>query len=126
MGRYADIGRASEERSTALIWAIGAHSISLRGSGAIYGNGRSFINRTTPHRTGAFDPKATRQGEEAFWRFSENREGPVAMLPRPGVLVPFIQCEQVNIRKIHVVDAYLVHPPGLLQTRCGDWHRRPE
>jgi polygalacturonase len=102
---YAEIGRASEERSTALIWAIGAHNISLRGSGIIDGNGRVFLNRNTPHRTGAFDPKATRQGEEAFRHFSENREGPVAMLLRPGVLVLFIQCEQVDMREIHVIDA---------------------
>ena len=105
MRQYRDIGRASEERSTALIWAIGAHNIALRGSGVIDGNGRSFINQNTPHRTGAFNPTATRQGEEAFRRLSANREGPVAMLPRPGVLVLLINCEQVDIREVHVVDA---------------------
>lgn len=102
---YVPIGRSSEERSTALIWAIGAHNIGIRGPGLIDGNGRAFIDAVHPHKTGAFDPRFTRQGAEVFTRFSQNREGPVRMLPRPGVLVLFIECESVELREFRVVDA---------------------
>ncbi len=103
--QYLEIGRSSEDRSTALLWAIGAHNIGISGPGIIDGNGRAFIDRQNPHKTGAFNPKFTRQGAEVFRRFSQNREGPLRMLPRPGVLVLLIECENIDFRQFHVVDA---------------------
>jgi hypothetical protein len=102
---YIDVGRASENRSTSLIWAIGAHNIAITGPGVIDGNGRSFIDKVHPKKYGAYDPKFTRQGTEIFARYTENREGHFAMLPRPGVLVLFIECEDVELRQFRTIDA---------------------
>jgi hypothetical protein len=104
VAQYTSIGRVSENRSTALIWAINARNIGICGPGFIDGNGRAFIAKT-PLRFLQYDPKFTRQGEKAFDRFEENREGPVTMLERPGVLVLFIECENVDLRQFHVVDS---------------------
>jgi hypothetical protein len=105
VAQYGSVGRTSENRSTALIWAIGARNIAITGPGVIDGNGRAFIDHINPHEIAWYDVNSTRQGAAAFNRFSQNREGPVRMLPRPGVLVLFIECENVEIRQIHVVDA---------------------
>lgn len=103
--QYASVGRSSEDRSTSLIWAVGARNIAITGPGVIDGNGRAFIDKVNPHRPGWYDFRSTRQGAGVFTRFSQNREGPVRMLARPGVLVLFIECENVELRQVHVVDA---------------------
>lgn len=103
--QYAPIGRSSEDRSTSLIWAIGARNIGITGPGVIDGNGRAFIDRVNPHKPTWYDFRSTRQGVDVFTRYSQNREGPVRMLPRPGVLVLFIECENIELHQIHVVDA---------------------
>jgi hypothetical protein len=103
---YPSIGRASEGRSTALVWALGARNIGITGQGVIDGNGRAFIAAGKPHSGLPFyDPKLTRQGAEAFSRYEENREGPTEMLERPGVLILFIECETVELRGFNIVDA---------------------
>ena len=106
VGLYPPIGRASEGRSTALVWAIGARNVGITGQGLIDGNGRAFIAEGKPHSSRPFyDPKLTRQGAEAFSRYEENRDGPTEMLERPGILVLFIECENVELRGFNVVDA---------------------
>lgn len=105
VGLYTSIGRAAEKRSTALIWAIGARNIGITGPGIIDGNGRAFISGKPLVGGRFYDPKLTRQGAEVFSRYEQNREGPVGMLPRPGVLVLFIECENVDLHGFNVVDA---------------------
>jgi hypothetical protein len=105
VAQYTPVGRSSEDRSTALIWAIGARNIAITGPGVIDGNGRAFIDRAKPHHPGFYDFSLTRQGVDVFTRYAQNREGPVQMLPRPSVLVLFIECEHMELRQIHVVDA---------------------
>lgn len=106
VGQYRSIGRAAENRSTALLWAIGARNISIEGPGRIDGNGRAFVSKGHAHSGLQFyDPNRTRQGAEVFARYEENREGPVEMLPRPGVLVLFIECDKITLRDFCVVDA---------------------
>ena len=104
---YRFISRSSEGRATALIVAEDAHDIGITGPGAIDGNGRAFIREPRqPHPPGPFqDFAATRQGEAAWERVGENREGPVRMLDRPGVLVLFVQCRDVVLRDLKVLDA---------------------
>jgi hypothetical protein len=104
---YRAISRASEGRATALIVAEKAHDIGITGPGAIDGNGRAFIREPRqPHPPGPFqDFAATRQGEAAWEQVAENREGPVRMLDRPGVLVLFVQCRDVVLRDLKVLDA---------------------
>jgi hypothetical protein len=104
---YRSISRSSEGRATALIVAEDAHDIGITGPGAIDGNGRAFIcEPRQPHPPGPFqDFAATRQGAAAWERVGENREGPVRMLDRPGVLVLFVQCRDVVLRDLKVLDA---------------------
>jgi len=106
VARYASVGRATENRSTALLWALDARNIGITGEGVIDGNGRAFVAQGHPHSGLLFyDPRRTRQGAKVFARYEENREGPVEMLPRPGVLVLFIKCENVHLLDFNVVDA---------------------
>lgn len=105
VSQYISIGRSTENRSTSLIWALGAKNIGITGPGLIDGNGRSFVDTNRPHPALDYDGKVTRQGAEVFQRFGEDREGPVRMLARPGVLVLFIECEDVELRQFRVVDA---------------------
>jgi len=104
---YRAISRSSEGRATALIVAEEAHDIGITGPGAIDGNGRAFIREPRqPHPPGPFqDFAATRQGEAVWQRVGENREGPVRMLDRPGVLVLFVKCREVVLRDLKVLDA---------------------
>jgi hypothetical protein len=106
VGLYTSVGRSAENRTTSLIWAIGVRNIGITGPGLIDGNGRAFMSTQKPHSGLPFyDPKRTRQGAEAFARYEENREGPVEMKERPGVLVLFIECENVELWEFNVVDA---------------------
>ena len=104
---YRRISRSSEGRSSSLIVAEKASNIAITGRGVIDGNGRAFIwQPRQPHPPGPFqDPLATRQGQAAFDRLGENREGPVQMRDRPGVLVLFVECRDVMIRDVTVLDA---------------------
>lgn len=104
---YRAISRSSEGRATSLIVAEEANNIAITGGGAIDGNGRAFIREPRqPHPPGPFqDFLATRQGAQVWERIGENREGPVQMLERPGVLVLFVNCGDVVIRDITVLDA---------------------
>jgi polygalacturonase len=104
---YTSVGRSSENRSTSLIWAMGARHIGITGPGVIdNGNGRAFMSPHEPHSGLPFyDPKFTRQGAEAFARYEGNHEGPVEMKERPAVLVLFIECEDVALREFNVFDA---------------------
>jgi len=104
---YRPINRSSEGRATSLILAEGAENIAITGQGAIDGNGRAFIQEPQQiHPPGPFqDFSVTRQGAQAWGRVAENREGPVQMRTRPGVLVLLIHCRGVLIRDITVLDA---------------------
>jgi hypothetical protein len=107
VGDYRAISRSSEGRATSLIVAEEANDIGITGPGAIDGNGRAFIREPRrPHPPGPFqDFLATRQGLQVWDRLGENREGPVQMLERPGVLVLFVNCSDVTIRDVKVLDA---------------------
>jgi hypothetical protein len=104
---YHAIGRSSEGRATALIIAENAHDIGITGPGAIDGNGRAFVlEPRQAHPPGPFqDFAVTRQGKAVWERVGENREGPVRMFERPGVLVLFVQCRDVVLRDLTVLDA---------------------
>jgi Glycosyl hydrolases family 28 len=104
---YTHIGRVTEGRSSALIVAVNAANIAITGHGVIDGNGRAFIHEPhLPHPPGPFlDPLAMRQGQVAYDALDAGNEGPLQMRNRPGVLVLFVQCQDVTIRDITVLDA---------------------
>ncbi len=107
MRDYTNIGRSTEGRASALIVAENATNIAIMGHGVIDGNGRAFIREPhLPHPPGPFlDPLVTRQGQSAFDSLDAGREGPLRMRNRPGVLVLFVECKDVTIRDITVLDA---------------------
>lgn len=104
---YRSIGRSTEGRASSLIVAEKASNIAITGHGVIDGNGRAFVREPRlPQNPGPFqDPLATRQGKAGYDRVAENREGPVMMRSRPGVLVLFVECQDVTIRDVTVLDA---------------------
>ena len=118
-GEYRSIGRTTEGRSTSLIIAVKAANIGIRGPGAIDGNGRAFVmHPSRPHPSGElpsfYDPAATRQGKLFHDRGQENRDGPDEMSNRPGVLVLLVECREIVLRDLTVVDApnWCVHLAG--------------
>ncbi|HVU17075.1 MAG TPA: glycosyl hydrolase family 28 protein [Candidatus Didemnitutus sp.] len=103
---YVPISRSSEERSTSLIVAEGAENVGIVGDGVIDGNGRAFVvEPRQPHPAGFYDATSTRQGARFFARNQENRDGPDRMKDRPGILALFLECRNVTVRGITIVDA---------------------
>ena len=113
---YRSISRSAEGRSSALILAERQENVSVVGEGTIDGNGRSFVVQPRePHPAGFFDATATRQGSAFFERYQENRDGPDRMRDRPGILALFLECRNVVLRGITVVDA----PNWCLHLACS-------
>ena len=103
---YRSISRTSEGRSSALITAEGQENVAIVGEGTIDGNGRSFVFQPPePHPAGFFDAAATRQGTSFYERNQQNRDGPDRMRDRPGILALFLECRNVTLRGITVIDA---------------------
>jgi hypothetical protein len=102
---YPRMEKASEERDTALLFAENAHNIAIIGPGTIDGNGRSFTDAAHAHFEPFFDPAQTRQGEALVARMREVREGPVRMLPRPGILFLALHVDGLLLRDFHVLDS---------------------
>ena len=102
---YLPLAHASEGRDTALIVAENVHHVGIIGKGTIDGNGRSFIDAAGPNWSPGFDVSLTRQGTLWADRMRQSNEGPVRMLPRPGVLVLFLHADQVQLSDFHVEDS---------------------
>jgi hypothetical protein len=113
---YPRIEKASEERDTALLLAENVHNVAIIGEGTIDGNGRSFTDASHAHFEPFFDPAQTRQGEALVARMREVREGPVRMLPRPGVLFLALHVDGLLLRDFHVVDS----PNWSIHIGCSD------
>src|SRR5271157_3918247 len=113
---YPPIEKASEERDTALLLAENVHNIAIIGEGTIDGNGRAFTDASHAHFEPFFDPSQTRQGEALVARMREVREGPVRMLPRPGILFLALHVDGLLLRDFHVVDS----PNWTIHIGCSD------
>lgn len=113
---YPPIEKASEERDTALLLAENVHNIAIIGEGTIDGNGRAFTDASHAHFEPFFDPAQTRQGEALVARMQEVREGPVRMLPRPGILFLALHVDGLLLRDFHVVDS----PNWTIHIGCSD------
>ena len=100
---YPHLAQASEERDTALLVAQDVHNVAIVGEGTIDGNGDAFTNSGVPHFFPFFDGSQTRQGQALVDRMAEGREGPVAMRPRPGLLLLVLHSDGVVLRDFHVV-----------------------
>lgn len=115
MGDYPPFPYSSEGRSTALIFADHAHSVSITGYGTIDGNADAFAVYDKPHAWRGFDPADTRQGKD-YLRVSElPDDGPVAFNDRPGILVLLLHCQDVHVTGIRIVNA----PNWCLHAACS-------
>lgn len=113
---YPPIEKASEERDTVLLLAENVHNVAIVGEGTIDGNGRSFMDTSHAHFEPFFDPAQTRQGDALVARMREVREGPVRMLPRPGILFLALHVDGLLLRDFHVVDS----PNWSIKIGCSD------
>lgn len=113
---YPPIEKASEERDTVLLLAENVHNIAIVGEGTIDGNGRAFTDTAHAHFEPFFDPAQTRQGDALVARMREVREGPVRMLPRPGILFLALHVDGLLLRDFHVVDS----PNWSIKIGCSD------
>jgi polygalacturonase len=102
---YSHLAHASEGRDTALIVTQNTHNVAITGQGTINGNGRAFINPNGPQWQPSFDISLTRQGQTWANRMAQSREGPLNMLPRPGVLLLALHADGIQLRDFHVVDS---------------------
>jgi hypothetical protein len=102
---YAHLANSSEDRDTALIVAENVHNVAVIGEGTIDGNGRAFINKGATNFHPFFETMQTRQNEAFAARVAEDREGPVEMLARPGVLMLMVHSDGIVLRDFHVIDS---------------------
>ncbi len=113
---YPRMENPSEERDTTLLLAENVHNVAIIGQGTIDGNGRLFTDATHAHFEPFFDPAQTRQGDALVARMREVREGPVRMLPRPGILFLALHVDGLLLRDFHVVDS----PNWSIHIGCSD------
>ncbi len=112
---YKNMGRTSEGRNTSLIFAIGASNIAIMGRGTIDGNDSAFVDWDIIHPDCCFDPAYTRQGKNYVNAFPD---GPseIKKSGRPGILITFIECQNVLISDITIRNA----PNWCVHLACCD------
>jgi polygalacturonase len=89
---WADMGVASESRSTSLIWAKDAENISITGDGIIDGNEKAFITHEDLISEWHVYYDRVRQGKDFKSRLPD---GPLKPSGRPGMMMVFINCENL-------------------------------
>lgn len=102
---YPHLANSSEDRDTALIVAENGHNVAIVGEGVIDGNGRAFINIGATNFHPFFETAQTRQSQAFGARMAEDREGPVEMNARPGVLILLLRGDGIVLRDFHVLDS---------------------
>jgi len=88
-----------------IIWAFKAKNISITGEGTIDGRGTHFHLPDKIHYGPDFDREYTRQGEGYFPFDRVPEDGPIGYKARPGMMVVLLQCENVTIKDITLVDS---------------------
>jgi polygalacturonase len=88
-----------------MIWAYQARNISITGEGTIDGRGTHFHLPDKTHSGTDFDRKYTRQGDRYFPVVPVPEDGPIGYDARPGMMIVLLQCEEVTIKDIKLVDS---------------------
>ncbi len=99
---YGDLGIKSEGRSTSFIWAKDATNISIIGRGTIDGNDMAFFDEGVTEPEWEVDYSVIRQGSDFKVRLPD---GPLKTKDRPGMLMTFIECENMLFEGITVQKA---------------------
>ena len=113
---YPDLSRSSEDRGSALILAENAHNVAVVGEGTIDGNGRAFIDKGVTNFHPGFETAQTRQNQALSARMAEDREGPVEMRARPGLLLLVLHSDGIVLRDFHAVDS----PNWAVKVMCSN------
>jgi len=88
-----------------LVIATGAKQVAITGGGMIDLSGEHFKIPWEMHVSGRLEKSHIRQGE-AYQREGVYRpDGPVKMKQRPGFMIRFIDCDQVLLEGITIVDS---------------------
>jgi len=90
-----------------LIYANNAHDVSIAGKGTIDGTGNYFMYNPYQYkyRSGDFDAKVTRQGNEYMKPGTVIEDGPVTYPFRPGLLITITNCNDVSVTDITLKDS---------------------
>ena len=88
-----------------IIYAYQATGITISGEGEIDGRGTRFHIADRAHIGQDFIRSATRQGEQYLLPDPVPQDGPISYNVRPGMMVLFLQCEQVAIKNVTFRDS---------------------
>ena len=113
---YRVLQRASELRNTTLILAEGARRIAITGRGTIDGNADAFAVYDQADTYRDFDARETRQGDAYYAINDLPDDGPVAHKPRPGILILIVDCREILIADVHIINA----PNWCLHLACSE------
>lgn len=87
-----------------LISARDAENVAIIGRGTIDGNGLAFVDTNAIHDAADYDRQATRQGA-AFMQTDDLTTAPHAHSERPGNVVRFANCRNVNLREVTLANS---------------------
>ncbi len=88
-----------------MIYAYQSTRISISGEGVIDGRGSSFHIPDRAHMGQDFIRSATRQGESYLLPDPLPTDGPWAYDARPGMMIVLLQCEDVAIKDVCILDS---------------------
>jgi hypothetical protein len=88
-----------------LIYARGARNVSVTGTGTIDGRGGHFHLPDRLHIGADFDRRYTRQGEAYLDPTAGILDGPIAYEARPGMMLVFLECENVRLTGVTLRDS---------------------
>jgi polygalacturonase len=88
-----------------LIYANNARNISITGTGTIFGNGTHFHIAGKMHIAGDLQRKYIRQGESYLREGATFADGPIDYEHRPGMMIVFVNSENVHISDITIKDS---------------------
>ncbi|MDB6095509.1 MAG: hypothetical protein JWM32_3071 [Verrucomicrobia bacterium] len=112
---YRPLPQSSEGRNTTLILARDATDVALTGCGTIDGNGDAFAfyDRADTYRD--YAASCTRQQAEYDRVNDLPDDGPVQHRPRPGILILFLNCRNVQVSQLTLLNA----PNWCLHVACS-------
>jgi polygalacturonase len=88
-----------------MIYACQSTGISISGEGEINGRGTRFHLPGRAHMGPDFNRKVTRQGDQYLPPDPVPADGPIGYESRPGMMVVFLQCEQVAVKNVTFADS---------------------
>lgn len=88
-----------------MILALQSRGVSISGEGEINGSGSNFHLPDRSHIGNDFIREATRQGEKYLLPDPHPSDGPWGYDNRPGMMIVFMQCEDVSIRDVSIHDS---------------------